>query len=114
MLKDQAEELRNKMLSCKIEKIADHYGLQHQLSKSVEELIELVQAIQEYSFRLGMRDDEISTEHVADEIADVKIMIAQLEYLLELEEEVNDRVEFKLNRQIDRIKLEKESVQHEM
>lgn len=114
MLKDQAEELRNKMLSCKIEKIADHYGLQHQLYKSVEELIELVQAIQDYSFKLGMRDDEISTEHVVDEIADVKIMIAQLEYLLELEEEVNDRVEFKLNRQMDRIKLEKESVQHEM
>src|SRR5574344_2472425 len=114
MLEDRAEELRNKISSDKIEKIADHYGLQHQLYKSVEELIELVQAIQDYSFKLGMRDDEISTEHVADEIADVKIMIAQLEYLLELEEEVNDRVEFKLNRQIDRIKLEKESVQHEM
>ena len=98
----------------KIQKIADHYGLQHRLNKSVEELIELVQAIQEYSLKLGMRDDEISTEHVAEEIADVKIMIAQLEYLLELEEEVKDRVEFKLNRQMDRIKLEKERVQHEM
>ena len=98
----------------KIQKIADHYGLQHQLNKSVEELIELVQAIQEYSFKLGMYDDEISTGHVAEEMADVKIMIAQLEYLLELEEEVKDRVEFKLNRQMDRIKLEKESVQHEM
>src|SRR5574344_562364 len=110
MLEDRAEELRNKILSDKIEKIADHYGLQRQLSKSVEELIELVQAIQEYSFKLGMCDDEISTEHVAEEIADVKIMLAQLEYLLELEEEVKDRVEFKLNRQMDRIKLEKESV----
>ena len=94
----------------KIQTIANHYGLQHQLAKSVEELIELVQAIQEYSFKLGMRDDEISTEHVAEEIADVKIMIAQLEYLSELEVEVNNRVEFKLNRQMDRIELEKENV----
>src|SRR5574344_1333196 len=106
MLEDRAEELRNKISSDKIEKIADHYGLQHQLYKSVEELIELVQAIQEYSFKLGMRDDEISTEHVADEIADVKIMIAQLEYLLELKVEVSDRVNFKLDRQLDRMKLD--------
>ena len=103
MLKDQAEELRNKMLSCKIEKIADHYGLQHQLSKSVEELIELVQAIQDYSFKLGMRDDEISTEHVAEEIADVSIMLDQLRYLLECEETVNMYRETKVNRQIGRI-----------
>src|SRR5574344_64602 len=110
MISEQAKNLQRYCQGAKIEKIADHYGLQHQLYKSIEELIELVQAIQDYSFELGMRDDEISTEHVADEIADVKIMLAQLEYLLELEEEVKDRVEFKLNRQIDRIKLEKESV----
>ena len=114
MISEQAKNPQRYCQGAEIEKIADHYGLQHQLYKSVEELIELVQAVQDYSFKLGMRDDEISTEHVVDEIADVKIMIAQLEYLLELEEEVNDRVEFKLNRQMDRIKLEKESVQHEM
>ena len=36
----------------KIQKIADHYGLQHQLAKSVEELIELILAIQDYSIKL--------------------------------------------------------------
>src|SRR5574344_1018798 len=103
MLEDRAEELRNKISSDKIEKIADHYGLRHQLSKSVEELIELVQAIQDYSFKLGMRDDEISTEHVAEEIADVSIMLDQLRYLLECEETVNLYRETKVNRQIGRI-----------
>ena len=87
----------------KIQTIADHYGLQHQLNKSVEELIELVQAIQEYSFKLGMRDDEISTEHVVEEIADVTIMLDQLQYLLECEETVNLYREAKVNRQIGRI-----------
>ena len=93
----------------KIQKIADHYGLQHQLNKTVEELIELVQAIQDYSFKLGMRDDEISTEHVAEEIADVTIMLDQLQYLLECKETVDLYREVKIDRQIGRIKAEKES-----
>ena len=87
----------------KIQAIANHYGLQHQLNKSVEELIELVQAIQDYSFKLGMYDDEVSTEHVAEEIADVTIMLDQLRYLLECEETVNLYRETKVNRQIGRI-----------
>ena len=93
----------------KIQTIADHYGLQHQLAKSVEELIELVQAIQDYSFKLGMYDDEISTEHVAEEIADVTIMLDQLQYLLECGQVVDLYREAKVNRQIGRIKAEKES-----
>ena len=87
----------------KIQTIANHYGLQHQLAKSVEELIELVQAIQDYSFKLGMYDDEISTEHVAEEIADVTIMLDQLQYLLECKETVDLYRETKVNRQIGRI-----------
>ena len=59
----------------KIQTIADHYGLQHQLSKSVEELIELVQAIQDYSFKLGMYDDEISTEQYRDWETDRKSVV---------------------------------------
>ena len=93
----------------KIQAIANHYGLQHQLNKSVEELIELVQAIQDYSFKLGMYDDEVSTEHVSEEIADVTIMLDQLQYLLECEPVVGLYREVKVNRQIGRIKAEKES-----
>src|SRR5574344_2719366 len=103
MISEQAKNLQRYCQGAKIEKIADHYGLQHQLYKSIEELIELVQAIQEYSFELGMRDDEISTEHVAEEIADVSIMLDQLRYLLECEETVNLYRETKVNRQIGRI-----------
>ena len=93
----------------KIQTIADHYGLQHQLNKTVEELIELVQAIQDYSFKLGMYDDEVGTEHVAEEIADVTIMLDQLQYLLECKETVDLYREVKVNRQIGRIKAEKGS-----
>ena len=90
----------------KIQTIANHYGLQHQLNKSVEELIELVQAIQDYSFKLGMYDDEVSTEHVAEEIAEVTIMLDQLQYLLECGPAVDLFREVKINRQIGRIKAD--------
>lgn len=94
----------------KIKQIADHYKLEHQLGKTLEELNELSSEIRDYKFDLHMKLDDITACRVVDEIADVRIMLAQLEYLIGIEEEVRDRVEFKLNRQIDRIKLEKESV----
>ena len=48
-------------------------------------------------------NDNISTERIVDEIADVKIMLKQLEYLLELKEEVKERIGYKLSRQLNRI-----------
>ena len=56
-----------------------------------------------------MYDDEICTEHVSEEIADVTIMLDQLQYLLECKETVDLYREVKVNRQIGRIKAEKES-----
>ena len=94
----------------KLIKIANHYGLQKQLEKFGEELAELDQAYSEYMVRLNQYDEDISLQPLIDELADVKIMISQMEYLLECKKEVADRVEFKLNRQIDRIELEKDSV----
>lgn len=94
----------------KIKHIANHYGIKNQLKKTLEELSELGNETFNYMVAFLGNDEDITTIPLIDEIADVKIMLEQLEYLLELEEEVKDRVEFKLNRQMDRIKLEKESV----
>ena len=94
----------------KIKHIANHYGIKNQLKKTLEELSELGNETFDYMIAFLGGDEDITTISLIDEIADVKIMLEQLEYLLELEEEVNNRVEFKLKRQMDRIKLEKESV----
>ena len=83
-------------------KILQHYGLQHQKSKAIEELGELIVALQKdlLSGKNGLSQD------VLEEIADVHIMIAQL-----LDDE-GDRttvsliVEKKLKRQLRRIKNE--------
>lgn len=94
----------------KIKHIANHYGIKNQLKKTLEELSELGDETFDYMIAFLGGDEDITTGSLIDEIADVKIMLEQLEYLLELEEEVRNRVEYKLSRQMERITLEKESV----
>ena len=90
----------------KIKQIADHYKLEHQLGKTLEELSELSQEIRDYKFDLRMEADDITACRVVDEIADVRIMLAQLEYLIGIEEEVRERIKLKADRQIKRIENE--------
>ena len=96
-------ESKGEEMKEKIQKIADHYGLRHQLNKSVEELVELILAIQDYSIKLSSKDDDISVSHMVEEMADVSIMIEQLMYLTESKEEFEMYRELKINRQIGRI-----------
>ena len=83
--------------------ILKHYGLQHQKSKAIEELGELIVALQKdlLSGKDGLSKD------VLEEIADVHIMLSQL-----LDDEgdktqVSLIVDRKLKRQIRRIDKEK-------
>lgn len=102
--------------------IADTYGYDAQSRQCIEEMAELTQAINKFwgkQLRCGkkkIQDVEFGTEekrNMMEEIADVKIMIAQLEYLLG--EDVTPIMERKVNRQLGRIKngLEKEYGIHE-
>jgi len=93
-----------------IKQIADHYKLEHQLKKTLEELSELSQEIRDYLFDYQMKLDDITACRIVDEIADVKIMLEQLEYLLEIKKEIEERIQFKLDRQIVRIADEERSV----
>ena len=82
--------------------ILDHYGIEHQKAKTIEELAELIVAIQK---NLLSNTDGLSRE-VLEEIADVEIMILQL---LSYEGEfsiVYEIMDQKLGRQLDRIKEE--------
>lgn len=114
MLESQAEELRNKMLSGQIEKIADHYGLEHQLSIANGELIELIHAIQDYSIKFALCDEDIGVDYIAEELADVSIMVEQLVHLLECNETYQTYRELKVKRQLLRIEQERNDVENEM
>ena len=88
MIKEQARQILN------------HYGMQHQKAKAIEELAELIVALQ----KDVLEGKESHSMAVLEEIADVHIMLTQL-----LDDEsdkttVSLIVDKKLKRQMRRIK----------
>lgn len=82
--------------------ILDHYGIEHQKAKTIEELAELIVALQK---NLLSDTDSLSRE-VLEEIADVEIMILQLLSYKGEFSIVYEIIDQKLGRQLDRIKEE--------
>lgn len=85
--------------------ILQHYGIMHQKSKAIEELAELIVALQKDI----LEGKESHSRAVLEEIADVHIMLTQL-----LDDEgdkttVSLIVDKKLKRQMRRIEAEKDS-----
>ena len=58
--------------------IAEHYGLRVQMRQTIEEMAELTQVI----CKAERYDLDTVRDHLVEEVADVSIMIDQLEYLL--------------------------------
>ena len=85
----------------RIKKIADYYGIKRQLHQLAEECSELaVEA--SHSARKG------TTVKIIEEMADVLIMIKQVIYLAEIDMcDIEDCINYKLDRQLERIKEEK-------
>lgn len=93
------------MIADLAKRILKHYGLQHQKAKAIEELAELIVALQKDI----LSGNEGLSKDVLEEIADVHIMLSQL-----LDDEgdktqVSLIVDRKLKRQIRRIEKEKEN-----
>lgn len=94
-------------MNFKIEKVADHYGREHQIVKLAEECGELIRAICKY--RLTPMVDLVNCEKepmysLVDEIADVEIMIEQVKYLFDIGIEINEHKWMKVHRQLERMK----------
>ena len=86
--------------SCQM--IANFYGQHSQLMMAIEEMSELTKEICKYERFKG------NEAKLIDEIADVKIMVEQLEYILGVNKEVDARINYKLDRQMRRIEQERE------
>lgn len=85
-----------------IRHIAEHYGIENQLEKSLEEINELKEEIENFQ--------QFKTNYVIyrmlEEIADVEIMLEQLKLLLKSGQEVEEIKEYKIARQLKRISEE--------
>lgn len=77
--------------------IANHYGIESQELMAIEEMSELTKEI------CKRRRGNDNREKIIDEIADVKIMITQLEHLLDMSKEVSLRIDYKCQRQLRRM-----------
>ena len=78
-----------------IKSIANHFSLEDRKIKTIEECSELITAIS--------RND---VDNIIEEIADVVIMIRQLVYLYGIEHNVEEIMEFKLKRTVERYGIE--------
>lgn len=92
--------------------IANHYGLESQSRQLMEECGELAQATnkvwrltKELSTDPGKAKEYVTSENnLVEEMADVSIMIAQIQEILGISNErVTEQVDVKLNREIERI-----------
>lgn len=90
------EQMRN------LNTIVETYGNDAQEDMAIEECSELVKAI--LKFRRSNAKDSDLRDAVIDEIADVQIMLTQLGIIFNCVEEVNERIDFKIDRQMGRIK----------
>lgn len=84
-----------------IKLIADHYGMK-QIGQATEELAELIVALHHYE-RVYDASFDASTRraymHVAEEIADVEIMLEQIKHILNIPEPlIADWKQYKIGR----------------
>ncbi len=82
------------MIDSRVQKIADHYGKRPQTLKAIEEMAELTQAL--------LKGDSV---HIAEEMADVEIMMEQLRYFHANEAEIKVIREQKIARQLARMEV---------
>lgn len=98
----------------KLLEIINHYGVMEQLKYIHNEYFELDEAIIDYKYVEVYKEspaEKYHKEHIAEEIADIMVMLRQFQYYYGIEdEEVKDKMEYKINRQLERINNEISSI----
>lgn len=94
----------------KIEQILDYYPHDGQMLIAQEECAELIKAISKWQRALAMGDGTVQDTamgNLIEEIADVRIMCAQLQLICGIGNSVGKVLDAKLDRTLERIELEK-------
>ena len=87
----------------KLLQIIRHYGINNQQRKLEEEVFELQQAI--ITQELDESGYNYEIKHIAEEIADCYVLLEQFRHYYSLnDEDIINNMDFKINRQIERIK----------
>lgn len=84
------------------------YGTNPQIDMAIEEMSELTKALLKWRRAKGA-ELTVARDCIVDELADVRIMARQMEILFQCEDDVERRIDFKVQRQTERLnKLETE------
>lgn len=91
------------------------YGTQPQVDMCIEEMSELTKALLKWRRKFALvRGENVNPvsgdtdltkarEDIIDELADVRIMCRQMELMFQAEDEVSNRIDFKVGRQVKRL-----------
>lgn len=80
--------------------IVEHYGKNHQRHKTAEELSELMTLVLQDANENG----KVQSFRIIEEIADVYVMLTQLELIYEIDSrDIQPVIDYKLNRTLKRI-----------
>ncbi|WP_415990611.1 hypothetical protein [Intestinibacter bartlettii] len=93
----------------KIFEVAKSYNIEDQIDVLIEEMSELTKALlKNRRAQNGHTDTPVghTVQNIIEEIADVQIMLFQINYLGDFEDDVIDIMNYKLDRQLERIKKE--------
>ena len=82
-----------------IEKIALHYGFNSQARQTIEEMAELTVALS----KMHRKYNKENLDNIIEELADVQIMIEQMMYLTSSKNDVEQIMEQKIKRQLERM-----------
>lgn len=88
-------------------KIANYYGYVAQKDMAIEEMAELIKALNKHKRAKTDDEKEKAYEHIVEEIADVEIMLEQLKWILSCQLAVEDVKKQKIARQLERIEKER-------
>lgn len=86
----------------KLRKIFEHYGIEVQARQTMEECAELIQALNKH-LRLGNYETVLA---IAEEIADVQIMLEQMKIYFDIGRETARLMEGKISRAFERMRCD--------
>ena len=88
----------------KLLKIIQHYGINKQLKYIHSEYFELDEAIIKYS---NVEELRFTKGNIKEEIADIMVMLKQFQYYYDItDEQIEEIMNYKIQRQLDRISEE--------
>lgn len=94
-----------------LKKIINHYGISKQLKYIHSEYFELDEAIMKFNDN-NYNSADFAIEHIAEELADVMVMLKQFQYYYYItDEQVENIMVQKIERQLKRIEEENEKKQ---